>query len=287
MKRNCAVVRRDNGFTLIELLVVIAIIAILAGMLLPALSKAKLKATYAYCLSNTKQLVLGWQAYATDNSDTLLPTSYRGEGGQIDLYAGGFWRGPEPAIATGISVDEAMKRVSQGLLRSPIYKYCPAIGAYHCPGDLRTKRLKPGSGWAYDSFSKAEGMAGGPLQADGRTYWGIRPFMKMSNIPQPSMSFVFIEEADPRSYNNGTWVMNVSPPGWVDPFAIFHGNLSSFSFADGHGEGHRWLETSTIQAATDSANGKTSFYWQGGNKNNRDFIWVWQRYKHQDWKPLP
>jgi prepilin-type processing-associated H-X9-DG protein len=98
---------------------------------------------------------------------------------------------------------------------------------------------------------------------------------------------VFIEEADPRSYNNGTWVINVTPPGWVDPFAIFHGNFSTFGFADGHSEGHKWLEASTVQAATDSANGRQSFYWQGGDKNNRDFVWVWQRYRHQDWTPLP
>ncbi len=267
------------GFTLIDLLVVIAIIAILASMLLPALGKAKLKATFACCASNQKQLVLAWQMYALDSDDTMLPTSYRGELGQMELYAGGFWNGPNPSIASGITETEAMKRVTAGIAMSPLYKYCSAIGSWHCPGDTRTKRNKPGRGWAYDSYSKADGMNGG-------MWTGIKPYTKTTEISEPVNSFVFIEEADPRDYNNGTWVLDVTPPGWVDPFALFHGNISTFGFADGHVESHRWLETSTIKAASDSARGIQSFYWSGGNAKNRDFVWVWNKFRHLNWKPL-
>jgi len=273
-----------NGFTLIELLVVIAIIAILAGMLLPSLAKAKMKATGAACLSNQKQVILGWKLYADDNNDGIIPLQTRdpATGNAVNNYAGGYWRGPIPGpdLTSGMQISEAMKRVTEGFKQSAIFTYASAIGAYHCPGDLRTKRLKPGKGWAYDSYSKADGMNGGG--------WGsIKVFTKESGIQDPVNSMVFVEEADPRSYNAGTWVIDVTPPGWVDPFAVFHGSISTFAFADGHAESHRWLESTTIKAATDSANGVQSFYWAGGNAKNRDFRWVYDRYRHVNWKALP
>ena len=257
-----------RGFTLIELLVVIAIIAILAAMLLPALSKAKLKATMAVCATNQKQIVMAWIMYAGDNGEKMLPSA----------SGGGWYDPPDLSGVPSTRKDLAERLEVAQIQKSLLFSYAKNAAVFHCPGDMRYKRLPLGGGWAYASYSKTDGM-------NGYGWTGI-PYRQIPELRVPVSSAVFIEEADPRGYNLGTWVMDRG--GWVDPFAIFHGVVSTISFADGHVEAHKWRDANTIKAATDSSNGINSFWWNGGGEGsrNQDFYWMWDKYRFQDWTQL-
>ena len=264
--------KAQTGFTLIELLVVIAIIAILAAMLLPALSRTKEKTWVINCMNNQKQLGLGFLMYAHDNSDRMLPTTYQG----VTQMGGGYWPGPNPSISASMKVDQAVRAVQNGMSKGPLWNFCPNFGSYHCPGDLRFKQRQPGRHWAYDSYSKVDGMNG--------NMWNIPALEKLSTVPQPSKTLAFMEEADSRDYNLGTWVINADSHGWVDSVAVFHTGTSGIGFTDGHAEAHKWVKDTTIKAAAAAQNNlDTPFYWAKKTPRDRDFEWVEPRYKYKDW----
>jgi prepilin-type N-terminal cleavage/methylation domain-containing protein/prepilin-type processing-associated H-X9-DG protein len=281
------------GFTLIELLVVIAIIAILAAMLLPALARAKLKATEASCLSNQKQLSLALVMFAGDNDDAIVPYS-----NGSTWSGGGFWNLPSgvsdvafSVTIGGLSAGNA-EAYLKGLLstNNPLFQYAPNSGVYHCPGDVRyrlTPKTAPTVGWAYDSYAKSQNIAGDP----GNNFWGLGvTYKKLSAIQSSSLTFAFMETADWRGFNDGTWQQYWNNAGaavqsftWGDPPAMYHGNVSTAAFCDGHAESHKWTDGSIITDGKKAAAGVAvpSFT---GPSSGVDYQYVYQGYRYPGWR---
>jgi len=211
-----------KAFTLIELLVVIAIIALLMAILMPSLRLARDQARRVHCVSNVKTLTLAWLMYKDENDDKLVP-------GHTDP---GNWVS-RPVNGENSTLEEQYDAIRAGLL-------FPLVGEeveiYHCPADTR----KQGINVAFLTFS----VVGG---ANGETWDEYNKCRIYGDIKHPATKYVFVEEADPRGSNIGSWQMYPKTRRWVDPVAMWHNKKSTLGFADGHTEMHDWHDKTFIE----------------------------------------
>ncbi len=251
MKANRLHPRTRAGFTLIELLVVIAIIAILAAMLLPALSRAKTKAQGIMCMSNLKQVGLALTMYG-DDFRGWFPPNYQGSGNGYDPRS----RQVEPGWIQGHMdwTSDPENTNTAFLLAGKVGPYLKSPAIFKCPADIYASAIQRRLGWSSRcrSVSMNAFIEGGAYNdSSGGSVWFNGIYYRYNRFtdvikPPPSEVWMVVDE-HPGSINDGWMVHSMSSDGFVDLPASYHSGACGFCFVDGHAEIHAWKDARTKQ----------------------------------------